>query len=148
MRVSDDDSGYFDHTFAAANTLGVYSAAFMAPIKDGARNIVKLGNVIPVKITVLDCNGNPVLNRTLRIVLVTGTSVEDIAAGVNLTEATSVSSADTGNLMRLADSHYMYNLATKGLGISTGIPFTIIIRDMALPVGFQNIATAAIELKK
>ena len=146
VHVSDDDSGSFDHTFAAANSLGVYSVAFMAPIKDGARNIVKLGNVLPVKIVVLDCNGSPVLNRTLTVVLVSGTSAQDIADGINLTDGTSVSSADTGNVMRLADGHYMYNLATKGL--PTGVPFTIIIRDTALPAGSQNIATAAIELKK
>jgi len=126
--------------------LGAYNASFMAPIKDGARNIVKLGNVIPVKIDVLDCHGNPVLNRALTVWLVSGVSAEDIADGTNLTEGTSVSSADTGNQMRIADGHYMFNLATKGL--ATGAPFTIIVRDTALPAGSQNIATAAIELKK
>jgi hypothetical protein len=65
--VSDDDGGYFNLELAPANSLGVYTAAFMAPIKDGARNIVKLGNVIPVKVEVLDCHGNPVLNRTLTV---------------------------------------------------------------------------------
>jgi len=69
-----------------------------------------------------------------------------LADGTNLTEGTSVSSADTGNQMRIADGHYMFNLATKGL--ATGAPFTIIVRDTALPAGSQNIATAAIELKK
>jgi hypothetical protein len=38
--------------------------------------------------------------------------------------------------MRIADGHYMFNLATKGL--KTGVPFTILIRDSAL--GTQNIA--------
>ena len=146
VTVSDDDYGSFNYQFAPANTLGVYTVRFMAPIKDGARNIVKLGNVIPVKIKVFDCHGNPVLNRTLTVLLVSGVTAEDIAAGENLTDGTSVSSADTGNQMRLADGHYMFNLATKGL--KTGVPFTIIIRDTALPTGSQNIATAAIELKK
>jgi hypothetical protein len=146
VRVSDDDGGYFDYQFAPANSLGTYTASFLAPIKDGARNIVKLGNVIPVKIQVLDCNGNAVLNRTLTVLLVSGTDASETWYGDNLTDGTSVSSADTGNQMRIADGHYMYNLATKGL--KTGVPFTIIIRDTALPAGSQNIATAAIELKK
>jgi hypothetical protein len=146
VTVADDDTGSFSYQFAPANTLGAYTASFMAPIKDGARNIVKLGNVIPVKVEVLDCHGNPVLNRTLQVWLVTGTSPEDIAAGENLTEGTSVSSADTGNQMRIADGHYMFNLATKGL--KTGVPFTIIIKDVDAILGTQNIATAAIELKK
>jgi hypothetical protein len=144
--VSDDDGGSFSYQFAAANTLGAYTATFMAPLKDGARNIVKLGNVIPVKVDVLDCHGIPVLNRTLQVWLVSGTSPEDIAAGENLTEGTSVSSADSGNQMRIADGHYMFNLATKGL--KTGVPFTIIIKDLDPILGTQNIATAAIELKK
>jgi hypothetical protein len=43
--------------------------------------------------------------------------------------------------MRLADNHYMYNLATKGL--STGLPYTIIIR-----AGAQLVATAVVEARK
>jgi hypothetical protein len=146
VNVRDDDGGYFNHQFAAASTLGAYTASFMAPIKEGARNIVKLGNVIPVKVTVLDCHGTPVLNRTLQVWLVSGVTAEDIANGENLTEGTSVSSADNGNQMRIVDGHYMLNLATKGL--KTGVPFTIIIKDIDPILGTQNIATAAIELKK
>jgi hypothetical protein len=144
--ISDDDTGSFSQLFAPANTLGAYTASFMAPIKEGARNIVKLGNVIPVKVNVLDCHGTPVLNRTLQVWLVSGVTAEDIANGENLTEGTSVSSADNGNQMRIADGHYMFNLATKGL--KTGVPFTIIIKDIDPILGTQNIATAAIELKK
>ena len=150
VTVADDEpapgTGSFSYQFAPANTLGAYTASFMAPIKDGARNIVKLGNVIPVKVQVLDCHGNPVLNRNLTVWLVSGVTAEDIADGTNLTEGTSVSSADNGNQMRIADGHYMFNLATKGL--KTGVPFTIIIKDNDPILGTQNIATAAIELKK
>jgi hypothetical protein len=147
VHLTDDDYGNSpEYELAAANSVGKYTASFLAPIKDGARNIVKLGNVIPVKVEVLDCHGTPVLNRTLTVLLVNGITPDDTWNGDNLTEGTSVSSADTGNQMRIADGHYMYNLATKGL--KTGAPFTIIIRDMALPAGSQNIATAAIELKK
>jgi hypothetical protein len=143
VTVSDDDTGSFSYQFAPANSLGVYTVSFMAPIKDGARNIVKLGNVIPVKIQLLDCHGNPVLNRTLTVWVVSGIiAPEDIVEG-DLTIPASVSAADTGNQMRIADDHYMFNLATKGLKVA---PFTIVIRDSA--TGTLNIATAAIELKK
>jgi hypothetical protein len=67
---------------------------------------------------------------------------EDIEEG-DLTLAASVSAADTGNQMRVADSQYIFNLATKGL---KNDKFTIVIRDAA--TGALNIATAAIELKK
>ena len=141
VRVSDDDTGYFDHTFAAANSLGTYTAAFLAPIKDGVRNVVKHGNVIPVKVEIRDCHGNLVTNRTLSIVLYAGvSSPADVAEG-DLVIASSVSSADSGNTMRLADGHYMYNLATKPLTL--GFPYTIWIKD-----GTMTVATAVITTKK
>lgn len=142
VRVSDDDGGYFDHEFAAANTLGVRSVAFKAPLKEGTRNIAKLGNVIPIKLVVLDCHGDPIPGLTLTTRLVRGDVTGEPEVGETVVDATSVSSADTGNEMRYQDDgFYMYNLATKGL--ATGVPFTIQVRD-----GTQIIATALIELKK
>jgi hypothetical protein len=140
VRVSDDDLGGFDHELAAANTLGVYSVAFVAPIKDGVRNIVKLGYVVPVKVSVLDCHGLPLMNRTLKISVVAGATAAEVAAGTEEVP-TSVSAADSTGIMRPADGHYIYNMSTKGM--SVGLPFTIIIRD-----GSQVIATAVIETKK
>jgi Galactose oxidase, central domain len=141
VTVSDDNAGASSHQFAAANTLGLYTVAFMAPLKDGARNVVKHGNVIPVKVSIRDCSGNAVLNRTLTIWLYAGVlDGHDIEDGTELV-ATSVSSADTTGYMRIADSHYMYNLATKGLTINH--PYTIVIKD-----GTQVIATAVIDAKK
>jgi hypothetical protein len=141
VRVSDDDTGYVDHTFAAANTLGTYTAAFLAPIKDGVRNVVKHGNVIPVKVEIRDCHGNLVTNRTLSIVLYAGMSSPAEVAEGDLVIASSVSSADSGNTLRLADGHYMYNLATKPLTL--GFPYTIWIKD-----GTMTVATAVITTKK
>ena len=140
VRVSDDDGGSFDHELAAANTLGVYSVAFVAPLKDGVRNIVKLGNVIPVKVRVLDCHGQPLMNRTPKISVVAGATTEEIAEGAEEVPI-SVSAADSTGTMRPADGHYIYNMSTKGMTV--GLPFTIIIRD-----GSQVIATAVIETKK
>jgi hypothetical protein len=140
--VSDDDGASFGHQFAAADTLGLYSVAFLAPLKDGARNVVKLGNVIPVKLSIRDCSGNSLTNKTLSIWVTAGIlNPEDVTNTTDLVTANSVSSADTTGFMRLADGQYMYNLATKGL--TTGLPYTIVIKDGALVV-----ATAVIEAKK
>jgi hypothetical protein len=143
VRVQDDDGDYFDHEFAAADTLGVHTVSFKAPIREGTRNIAKLGNVIPVKLEVLDCHGNPVTGLTLSIRLRNGDSTDETEVGATVVDATSVSSADAGNIMRYqaVDGFYMYNLATRGL--ATGVPFTIIIRD-----GDLLVASALIELKK
>jgi hypothetical protein len=139
--VRDDDLGQASYTFANPNTLQVYSVAFIAPLKDGVRNVVKLGNVIPVKLSIRDCNGNPVTDKALSISVVAGIfSSADVEDGAEVIP-TSVSAADSTGLMRLADNHYMYNLATKGL--STGLPYTIIIR-----AGAQLVATAVVEAKK
>ena len=141
VRVSDDDGGYFDQSFAAADTLGTYTATFKAPLKDGYKNIAKLGSVIPVKIQVLDCHGAPVTDRTLTIRLIKGDTTDEAEAGAVVVDATSVSAADTDNVMRLADGFYIYNLATKGL--ATGTPFTILVKD-----GSYLVNSALIELKK
>ena len=143
VRVSDDDAtatqGFFDHEFATAGALERNTATWMAPIKGGTRNVVKHGNVIPVKLSVLDCNGAVLTGKTLTIKLTSASNSqgEDVP-----TEdvATSVSSADTGNQMRMAGDHYMYNLATKGLTV--GHPYTITIFD-----GTHVVATAFISTK-
>jgi len=140
VRVSDDDGGYADHEFAAAGSLDRYTAAIQAPIKDGVRNIARLGNVIPVKIRVLDCEGTPVTDRNLTITLLRGNTTEENETNSEVI-ATSVSSADSGNTMRLADGMYMYNLATKGLVASQ--QYTILIKD-----GSNLVQSALIETKK
>ena len=116
-RPSDDDGGSFMHTFAAANTIGRYTPTFMAPLKDGLRNVVKHGNVIPVKLSIHDCAGSVVSDRSLTIFLYAGVSSPEDVASADLVVATSVSAADTGNTMRIADGHYQYNLATKPLKV-------------------------------
>jgi len=141
VTVSDDDLGSASHEFAAAGSLERYTATFKAPLKDGYKNIAKLGNVIPVKIEILDCNGDPVTDRTLTIRLIKGNTTDETETGAVVVDATSVSSADTDNVMRLADGFYIYNLATKGL--ATGTPFTILVKD-----GNNLVNSALIELKK
>ncbi len=142
VRVTDDDGGFFVHQLAQANSLGVYTVEFMAPLKGGARNVVKLGNVIPVKLVIRDCEGNLVTGRSLSIWVVAGIlDPQNVAGATDLEVATSVSAADTTGVMRFANGHYMYNLSTKGLG--PALPYTIVIKD-----GDLVAATAVIEAKK
>jgi hypothetical protein len=139
VRVSDDDGGYFDHTYASS--INAYTVTWDAPLKDGQRNVVKKGNVIPAKLHIVDCLGNSVTDRTLSIRVVAGiVDPEDIAEGTGEIP-TSVSGADTTGYMRQVDSKYMYNLNTKDLSVN--MPYTIVVRD-----GTLLVATAVIQPKK
>jgi hypothetical protein len=153
--VTDKDGlttrGSFKITVAAyvpPNTCDL-TGTFLAPIKDGSRNIVKLGNVIPVKVSVTDCNGNAVTNRTLSIRVASGVADPQDVEGESATISTSVASADTTGVMRLADGHYMYNLATKSL--SGGFDYTIWVKDTTGGVPWNTapvVGTAVIQPKK
>jgi hypothetical protein len=104
------------------------TAAFQAPLKDGARNTVKVGSVVPVKVKVTNCLGEPVLDKTLSIRLLVGiVEAGDVDDGRNVLEQTSVSSADTTGLMRVSEGHYIYNLNTKGL--TAGTDYTFAVKD-------------------
>jgi putative ubiquitin-RnfH superfamily antitoxin RatB of RatAB toxin-antitoxin module len=121
------------------------TATFLAPIKSGTRNVVKLGNVIPVKLSLTDCNGHAVTSRTLQIRLYAGT-LTAVSETTQFVTATSVSAADTTGLMRLADGQYMYNLGTKGL--TNDLPYTVVITAPATEQTTALLATALIEPKK
>jgi len=121
------------------------TATFLAPIKSGVRNVAKLGNVIPVKLSLTDCNGHAVTSRTLQIRLYAGT-LTAVSETTEFVTATSVAAADSTGFMRLADGQYMYNLATKGL--TSGLPYTIVITAPATENTTALLATALIEPKK
>ena len=115
-------------TFTITVRTCAYTATFLAPIKDGVRNIVKLNNVIPVKLRITDCNGVVVTDERLAIRVVGNIlDANDIEDGSEVIP-TSVSGADTTGVMRTVDSHYMYNMSTKGL--KDGFPYTIIISEI------------------
>jgi hypothetical protein len=124
VTVTDDDGGATTYTYTGA--VDHYTVAFQAPIQDNVRNIVKQGNVIPVKLQITNCGGQPVLNKTLSIGYVQGDIYDDVDNG-DLQVPDSVSSADTTGFMRYVDSKYMYNLATKSLKLN--LPYTVVVRD-------------------
>jgi hypothetical protein len=138
--ISDDDGGSVTYTFALS--LDHYTTAFQAPIQDGVRNIVKQGNVIPVKLQITNCAGQAVLGKTLSIGYVQGDVYDDADAG-SVVVADSVSGADTTGFMRQVDSKYMYNLATKTL--SPNLPYTVVVRE---PSTNLFVASFVIQSKK
>jgi hypothetical protein len=144
VTVTDDDAGSASQTLSAAGSIERYSVGWKAPLKDGIRNIVKLGNVIPVKLSVVDCHGVAVTGKSLSIKVITGDVYHEVDdADYVFVESTSVSGADTTGFMRQADGMYMYNQATKGL--STGLPYTIVIKDATTG---QFVASALVETNK
>jgi hypothetical protein len=111
---------------------------------DGMRNVVKHGNVIPLKIKVVDCNGMDVTGRTFTVSVTQGiVTSEDIENGVVTLQMTESVGAHTDGVMRHVDSRYMYNLGTKSLKV--GLPYTIVIREQGTN---SLVTTAVIEPKK
>ncbi|MHB8522674.1 MAG: HYR-like domain-containing protein, partial [Limisphaerales bacterium] len=77
----------------------------------------KLGSTIPVKFTA-SCDGAAVLSRIHRLQVIHYTSAT--TAG-NPIDARPEDAATTGDQFRLVDGQWMFNLDTKGTGMSTGV---------------------------
>jgi hypothetical protein len=125
--TAKDDDGDTSTPLAiySNSATSVYGRAFKAPIMDNERNIAKYGNVVPVKVVLTNtCTGATVTNVPLFITIAKGVGNEAIE-DTNLI-AESVSAADSGSQMRVADGMYIYNLSTKSLSANTD--YTIRIR--------------------
>lgn len=73
------------------------------------------GRVIPIKVGVVDANGNPVTDASPTVWL---TSYDkDLGVGSELEKVSSVSNADTDNVMRYVpeEKRYIYNWDTREL---------------------------------
>jgi hypothetical protein len=142
--VTDDNGSVSDlQTMATDAQVDIYAVHFLAPIMDNVRNVAKYGNVVPVKVQITSsCTGLPVTDAVLYVSTVTG-SGGGIDEGTE-TVATSVSSADTGNVMRLADGFYIYNYSTKGLTIGTDYTIRIRVGSATGPI----ILSAVLQPKK
>ncbi len=83
---------------------------FLTPLRPSG--IYKLGRTLPLKFQLFFADGSPALTATAMLQL------QQLAAGEPVgdpIEAESTSAADSGNIFRLADSKYLFNLATKPL---------------------------------
>jgi len=111
---------------------------------DNQRNIVKPGNVIPVRVSLTSqCTGAAVTTPTLFIQLYKGNVFQETIDGtIVVTE--SVSNADTGQQLRVSGSGYIYNLSTKSLNTNQDYTIQITSGSLSGPV----ILSAVIQPKK
>ena len=88
------------------------SSGVLEPINADGGSIFKAGSTVPVKISLTDRSGAPVLGAVIRLYL---TKLSDSVTGDEV-EAVSTSSADSGNMLRdKGGGSYMFNLSAKGL---------------------------------
>ena len=128
ITVTDKDSGVGSNFGLLTGAADAYAANFQSPIQDNERNIAKYGNVVPIKVSLTSsCTGASVPNATLYVTLTPGLNGEFID-DTNIV-AESVSSADTGNIMRANGAGYIYNLTTKGL--TQGKDYAVRIRTVS-----------------
>ncbi len=129
-QVSDEDGGTGTSS-ATTQTIDVYASSFLAPIRDDVRNIAKYGNVVPVKVQTISSCGSGVTSTSTPLFLTIAQGqdalLDDSVDDSSTVVATSVSNADSGTQMRVADGKYIYNLTTKSM--SAGKDYTIRVRS-------------------
>jgi uncharacterized repeat protein (TIGR02543 family) len=125
-KVTDKDGGWG----TKSATVQVGTGEFLAPVSNTpVTDKLKNGQVLPVKVRIADCNGNPITGLAPTIALKKG----DLTDGVNddstvTVTPDSVSGADTSGVMRAADGYYIYNMKVSLPNADLGItPYTIII---------------------
>lgn len=89
---------------------------FLPPLTADSRTAFRLGSVIPVKFNLYDVNGAPISTAVVHLSLQKFSGDNPVG---DATDATSVGNADTGNLFRYSDGHYIYNLSTRPLTAGT-----------------------------
>jgi hypothetical protein len=134
--VQDKDGAASD---AMTATFSVGTGAFLPPMTNQpVTDKLKNGQVLPVKVEIKDCNGNPVTGLQPAIQLKKGdltAANDDTVVGIT---PESVSSADTTGIMRAADGHYMYNMRVNVPNSDLNTDYTVII----YPYGLGNQLTS------
>jgi hypothetical protein len=128
MFVTDDDTGVSNTLTETLSNVDLLQAAWRPPIKDNERNIAKYGNVVPLKVELksLCSPGQNVTSHDLFVTIAKGNFAPDADPDDPNVLVESVSNADTGTQMRIADSMYIYNLTTKSLQKDTD--YTVRVR--------------------
>jgi single-stranded DNA-binding protein len=122
-KVTDDDGGY--HTFGPT-PVNVGTGQFLPPVTNTpVTNKLKNGQVLPVKIKLIDCSGAPITNLSPAIVLKKGDMTVFNDDSVVAITPGSVSGADTTGVMRSSgDGSYIYNMSVN---ITLNADYTILI---------------------
>jgi hypothetical protein len=126
VTVTDDDGGVSNPKTA---TVDVGTGAFLPPLTDQpVADKLKNGQVLPVKVRITDCDGSSVTNLSPTITLNKGDLTTDVADNTTQTiQVSSVSAADSGNIMRSVDGSYIYNLRVSLPTSELNQPYTIMI---------------------
>jgi hypothetical protein len=139
---AQDKDGGISAPFTSA-PVQVYDAQVLPPLTSGAYNLVKKGQVVPVKITI-GCNGFTSGLHPL-ISIRSGDYDPNVDPGdPSYTVPDSGSSADTSGVMREGDQQYLYNLAVPS-NASVGNLFTVLIRPFG---GSAPTLYAVLKIKK
>jgi hypothetical protein len=123
VKVTDKDGGYGTMMSAAVN---VGTGAFLPPMTNQpVTDQLKNGQVLPVKVTIKDCSGNPINNLSPAITLKSGDLTDQNDNSTTAITPDSVSNADTTGVMRAqSDGTYMYNMKVN---ITIGQAYTVVI---------------------
>ena len=138
--ATDKDGGVSGS--AVSSPVQVVGASVGAPLAEGVRNVVKAGQVVPVKVAV-GCAGSPLGGLAPTLTLLGGdvdpaTAADDPAAVV---ASSSVSAADTAGVMREVAGGYLYNL--KVPTAPAGSKFTVRVR----PFGSGGFVQVVLEVR-
>jgi hypothetical protein len=126
VKVTDKDGG----VGTQSKTISVGTGEFLPPMSgQPVTDKLKNGQVLPVKVRIADCNGNPIAGLSPKIELRQGDQTDGV-----LDDATtaitpeSVSSADTTGFMRQSsDGTYIYNMRINFTNAQLNTPFTVVI---------------------
>ena len=84
-------------------------------------NVVKLNSTVPNKVRLYACGTD--VTRTASVTVKLGTTfMSSGGSSTTSTIATCTDVADSGGVMILDGSNYRYNLSTKGLSVTAGVP--------------------------
>ncbi len=123
VTVTDKDGA----SASDAKTVSVGTGEFMPPMTNqSVTDKLKNGQVLPVKVRIADCNGNPIAGLSPSIVLKEGDLTSEVNDNtIDPITVASVSAADTTGVMRAADGFYIYNLRVNVAKLNTA--YTVII---------------------
>ncbi len=146
ITVTDKDGGVGSSNALAGARAYNQPSAIMEPINTtGTRSSFKIGSTIPVKITVLGCDGQQVTSLTPAVNL----EMKDTTADVAVNEGSITEVATNGKLMRWSTDKYIYNLSSKASQFHDGaaLPqgtWTVSVNDGS----FQAPVKAAFDARK
>jgi hypothetical protein len=126
VTVTDKDGG----VGTKSATISVGMGNFLPPMTNQpVTDQLKNGQVLPVKVQIADCNGNPINGLSPSIGIVQGDQTTDVADNTLEPIAfSSVSSADTTGVMRQSgDGSYIYNLRINFGTSSLPATYTVVI---------------------